>query len=77
MLDKCLLWCFLISVLLLTLIVRATDAGQVSDLVLLDLSAAFNTVDHHIVMDVLSSHFGVSDHIYEWFHSYLSGQTDF
>ena len=56
-------------------IVRATDAGQVSALVLLDLSAAFDTVDHRILMDMLSSRFWVNDHVYEWFHSYLSGRT--
>ena len=55
-------------------IVRSTNAGQVSALVLLDLSAAFDTVDHHILIDVLSSRFGVNDHVYEWFHSYLSGR---
>ena len=26
-------------------------------------------------MDVLSSRFGVNDHVYEWFRSYLSGGT--
>ena len=26
-------------------------------------------------MDVLLSRFGINDHVYEWFHSYLSGQT--
>ena len=55
-------------------IVRATDAGQVYCLVLLDLIAAFDTVDHRILMDVLSSRFGVNDHVYDWFHYYLSGR---
>ena len=27
------------------------------------------------LMDVLSSRFGVNDHVYEWFRSYLSGRT--
>ena len=56
-------------------IVRATDAGQVSALMLLDLSTAIDTVDHRILMDVLLSRFGVNDHVYEWFHSHLSGRT--
>ena len=45
-------------------IVRATDSGLVSALVLLDLSAAFDMVDNCIVLDVLSSRFGVIDRAY-------------
>ena len=42
---------------------------------LLDLSAAFDTADHRFLKDVLSFSFGVNDHVYEWFHSYLSCST--
>ena len=36
-------------------IVRATDAGQITALVLLDLSAALDTMNHGILLDELSS----------------------
>ena len=54
---------------------RATDSGLVSALVLLDLSAAFDTVDHCILLYVLSSWFDVIDRAYVWFSSYLTGKT--
>ena len=56
-------------------IIRATDAGQITALVLLDLSAAFDTVDHGILLDVLSFRFRVTDRVIEWFQSYLTGRT--
>jgi len=55
-------------------IARAVDAGQVCALVLLDLSAAFDTVDHGILSEVLEKRFAI-DGVFEWFQSYLSGQT--
>jgi len=33
----------------------ATDSGMVTLVVLLDYSAAFNTVDHAIMLDILES----------------------
>jgi hypothetical protein len=51
--------------------VRSTDNGQVSSLVLLDLSSAFDTVDHEILLTVLSTRFSVCGTAATWFHSYL------
>ena len=42
-------------------IVRSTDAGFVSPLMLLDLSAAFDTVDHSILWEILTERFGVEN----------------
>ena len=56
-------------------IVRAINAGEDSQLVLLDLSAAFDTVDHEILLEVLKNRVGVQDRALNWFKSYLSDRT--
>jgi len=52
--------------------VRAVDDGKVTILVLLDLSAAFDTVDHDILLSVLRDRFSIEDTAHNWFRSYLS-----
>ena len=42
---------------------------------LLDLSAAFNTVDHRILLDSLKTDFGISGSALNWIESYLSNKT--
>ena len=44
-------------------------------LVMLDLSAAFDTLDHDILISRLRCHFGFSDTVLKWFSSYHSGRT--
>ena len=54
----------------------AADSGSFSILILLDLSAAFDTISHPILLSRLSS-IGLSHTPLSWFHSYLTGRTQF
>ena len=44
-------------------------------LVLLDLSAAFDTIDHKTLLHQLRHRMGISGTALEWFRSYLTGRT--
>jgi hypothetical protein len=44
-------------------------------LVLLDLSAAFDTIDHDHLLHRLESVFGITDKALSWFSSYLKGRS--
>uniref|UniRef100_A0A8C5E1A1 Reverse transcriptase domain-containing protein n=1 Tax=Gouania willdenowi TaxID=441366 RepID=A0A8C5E1A1_GOUWI len=53
----------------------AADSGKCSVSVLLDLSAAFDTVDHGILFKRLRDVVGMSGPVLEWFRSYLTSRT--
>ena len=54
-------------------ILAALDRGQISLLGMFDLSAAFDTVDHSILLRRLEICFGIRGAALEWFSSYLTG----
>ena len=54
---------------------RVIDSGEVGGLVLLDMSSAFDTVDHQVMIDVLRRRFDVRDAALDWFQSYFSDRT--
>ena len=56
-------------------LLQASHSGRVSILSLLDLSAAFDTIDHNILIARLRSTFGFSGKVLDWFISYLSCRT--
>ena len=56
-------------------LVRTMVSGNISALVLLDLSAAFDTVDHSIMLQVPRDRFCVEGIALEWFESYLCDRT--
>jgi hypothetical protein len=53
----------------------AMNRRQVSALVLLDLSAAFDTIDHDILLSRLQSSFGLSDTAFQLLSSYLCNRS--
>ena len=56
-------------------ILDAADSRQVTLLGLLDLSAAFDTIDHDILLRRLATSFGISGLTLKWISSFLTVRT--
>ncbi|HSN23899.1 MAG TPA: reverse transcriptase family protein, partial [Methylomicrobium sp.] len=58
-------------------ILLAVDSGDIAILTLLDLSAAFDTVDHQILLRRLEVSYGLGGSVHDWLTSYLHDRTQF
>ena len=56
-------------------LLTAFDKKQATVLLLLDLSAAFDTVDQDKLLSILENEIGITGIAYTWFESYLRGRT--
>ena len=56
-------------------ILLSIDSKKCVLLVLLDLSAAFDTIDHTVLMQRLTTSFGITGQALDWLHSYFSNRT--
>ena len=56
-------------------ITNAMSTQRLTGLCMLDLSAAFDTIDHGILLERLSAWFGIHGSVLSWFSSYLMDRT--
>ena len=55
-------------------ILAALDAVSSAILLMLELSAAFETIDHNILLSRLCNVYGITVDALDWFRSYLTGR---
>jgi hypothetical protein len=58
-------------------ILTALDNGKITALILLDLSAAFDTVDHNLLISRLHDYLGIQEKALDWCKSYLSHRPQY
>ena len=56
-------------------LLTALDNGDITFLTLLDLSAAFDTIDHSLLFKILYQTYGISNTALSWIKSYLSNRS--
>ena len=55
-------------------ILLALAAGSSAIFLMLDLSAAFDTIDHDILLSQLCNVYGITGNALDWFRSYITGR---
>ena len=53
----------------------AMDEKEATVIMLLDLSAAFDTVDHDLLLNILKKEIGLRGKVLDWFSSFLKGRS--
>ena len=56
------------------LFLRALDNGEEAALVLLDLSAAFDTINHDLLLQRLKTKYGITGTAHKWMESYITNR---
>jgi endonuclease/exonuclease/phosphatase (EEP) superfamily protein YafD len=56
-------------------ILVASDSRSATVVMLLDLSAAFDTVDHKLLLNILAKEIGLKGTVLAWFRSFLMGRS--
>ena len=50
------------------------ERKQVTAVIVLNMSAAFDTIDHDLLLDILHKRFGIAETVLQWYQSYLRPQ---
>ena len=55
-------------------ILWSMERTEVTAVIVLDMSAAFDTVDHDLLLDILHNKYSITDTALQWYQSYLRPQ---
>jgi len=58
-------------------LLHAVDRREVGALILLDITASFDTVNHDTMLQCLQQNLGIDGNVHRWFRSYLVGRTQY